>query len=144
MTAPRYVSTYNFAPHFIELVALRKTGKGEGWAWCSSERVGDDFLVEVCQHRPLKSGPRKGRRTFFGERIKCIVTHEEVRAEELRYERETGKCYRCNGCGMECYGHSEANGYMVRNCVRCNATGIAAALNAYNQPQEQEQKQEDR
>ena len=124
----RYVKDWtNAVPFFLENVALRKTGKGEGWAFCSVECIGDagDSIVGVCQHRPLKSGPNKGRRKFFGDVVKCVVTRDELEAESLRYEQDTGKCHHCGGVGIKAVGHSIHEGTLVEDCRQCNGTGKA-------------------
>lgn len=125
----RYVKEWEHkSPFFLGDIALRKTRKGDGWSWCSIERVGDDFLVGVKQCRPRKSGPRKGKMMFYGESERCVVTRQELESEKIRYEAETGKCWLCGGVGSVSIGHSIHNGTLVDDCERCKATGKAGKV----------------
>ena len=98
----RYVQEWKSEiPNWLEIVAKEKTGVRGDWVFCSSERYGDDFLVGLRETRLKKSGPNKGKRMFFGEKVKCVVTREELRKAERRYEEATDNCHNCGGSGLD-------------------------------------------
>ena len=122
----RYVQEWKSEiPNWLEIVAKEKTGVRGDWVFCSSERYGDDFLVGLRETRLKKSGPNKGKRMFFGEKVKCVVTREELRKAERRYEEATDNCHNCGGSGLYCWGHSVVEGFLIDECQLCVGTGKA-------------------
>ncbi len=92
------------------------------------------------------AGPKAKRWKGISDQ-QCVVTKEEAAREIDRYERETGKCSDCGGCGEKVFGFGvvakpgaslmDRNGYQrgvtryrIRACHRCNATGNAAPAKA--------------
>ena len=112
--------------HF-ESVARRKVGGEPEWECCRWERIGEgrDMLIEGGIPRLLKSGPRKGMKTWQGQNTqKAVVTGEEIEAEHSRYEAETGNCGDCFGKGNVFARWSMANGTETKACSRCNCSGL--------------------
>ncbi|WP_320152984.1 hypothetical protein [uncultured Tolumonas sp.] len=113
---------------FVEMVARRKLNQPEEWELCGWERIGDsnDLIVEGGIPRPLKSGPRKGARTWRDSKISkvCVTDAEEIQ-EKLNYEKETGKCCKCAGTGSMWYEWHHIDGNKYKACNRCSATGVA-------------------
>ena len=124
------------AVNWRERIARKKLGLSDEWevcAWeakwevCAGEAIGfppaKDVLVSLGVPRLLKSGKRKGEKTWKDSKdiIKCVVTEAELIAEYAEYERG-GKCCACFGTGEELSGWSKA-GVKYRPCRRCGATG---------------------
>jgi hypothetical protein len=111
----------------MEPVARRKAGGNEAWEVCAWERVGKDgVIVEGGIPRVLKSGPRKGKKTWRDMPTqKVVVTVAEIDAEHARYEADTGTCGDCFGKGRVFARWSQANGVEMKECGRCKGTGIA-------------------
>jgi hypothetical protein len=110
----------------IEAVAKRKmdTPGWEPYAW---EAIGTDgTMVTGSIPRLLKSGPRKGEKTWDGKGDKVVVVKSEILAEMARYEKETGKCCQCMGQGKVAAGWSSATGPRYRPCLICKGTGYWA------------------
>lgn len=110
----------------LDEVARRKVSGPEGWEVCGWERIGggDDLVVDGGVPRMLKSGPRKGKKTWRDVPVqKAVVTRAELDAEHARYEAETGKCGDCFGKGEVFASWSTAYGTKFRECPRCGGTG---------------------
>ncbi len=116
-----------------ETVARRKLpGLPADWRIAKWQAIGEAgnavlFTFMRVTTRVLRSGPNRGkeRRTYHKPERTSVVTREETDAEEVRYERETGKCGNCAGNGQEWAGWSAANGHRYRECSKCGATGLA-------------------
>lgn len=106
-------------------VARRKVNGPVGWEIFRWERIGSgmDFVVEGGVPRLLTRGPRKGQKTWDGDRSKTVVAETEIAAELERYETKTGNCGDCGGTGAVFAGWSEKEGTRTRPCRRCGATG---------------------
>ena len=114
--------------HHLDAVARRKVSGPDGWEVCAWERIGDtgDLIVQGGVPRLLKSGPRKGEKTWRdGPVQKAVVTRAELDAEHARYEAETGKCGDCYGRGEVLKSWSAAEGLKHRECKRCAGSGNA-------------------
>lgn len=112
---------------FIEDIARRKLGAPPEWSWCKSERIGtDSFLLEGGVPRLLKSGPRKGQRTWRDvDLARCIVTDSEITADKATYEAQTGICHECLGEKVTLVSWSSTAGRKTRECRRCKGSGSA-------------------
>lgn len=102
-------------------VAIRKARRRmPGWTPFKWQRIGDDaHLFRGGVETVGKNGKPKWPKPH-GE---VVVTNDECRAEEERYEREHGRCRTCFGTGQEWIGWSVHDGDKHRSCRRCNATG---------------------
>jgi hypothetical protein len=108
----------------VDQVAKNKMGV-PGWEPYAWERIGKDgLLVTGGIPRLLKSGPRKGEKTWDGEVNKVVVVEAEVDAEKSRYEEETGKCHKCLGAGEVISGWSKETGRRMLKCPRCLGCGL--------------------
>lgn len=116
-------------PNFLNRVARRKLGVSDAWELFAWERIGDtdDLLVTGGIPRLLKSGLRKGRKTWDGKGQTVAVTRSEVKAEFLTYEAESGNCHNCGGSGQEWATWSAASGNEYQQCRVCDGTGKAGA-----------------
>jgi hypothetical protein len=115
----------------LNSVAKRKVSGPDEWEWCKWERIGEgnDFVVEGGVPRLLKSGPRKGEKTWKGvETQKTVVTDAEIKAEHARYEQDTGNCGDCMGSGRVFARWSADNGEDYKPCSRCGSTGKAPGV----------------
>lgn len=114
--------------HFghMETVAIRKAGI-PGWEPYLYERIGNDgVLMTGGVPRLLKSGPRKGKKTWDRKGgTKVIVTHSECDAEKAAYIDRTGNCGECFGKGEVTIGWSAADGTKRAACKVCAGTGKA-------------------
>lgn len=114
--------------HFghMETVAIRKSGV-IGWEPYIYERIGDDGVVLTGSiPRLLKSGPRKGKKTWDHKAgTKVIVTNAEIESEKADYIARTGNCGKCFGAGMICSGWSAADGTKMATCKACSGSGRA-------------------
>jgi len=112
--------------HFghMENVAIRKAGI-PGWEPYLYELIGTDgVLMTGSIPRLLKSGPRKGKKTWDSKGgTKVIVTRAEVDAEEVRYTTKTGNCGKCYGEGETFVGWSATDGRKMAICKACNGSG---------------------
>jgi hypothetical protein len=114
-----------------ERVALRKLGAvPDGFEFFSFRVIGEDAIHlqgGVC--RPLKSGPRKGQRTWKGCKVlEVIVTDAETEAESARWSAETGKCAECLGESKVWAGWSAAHGHRFRPCPMCQKSASMSLL----------------
>lgn len=114
---------------FYELIARRKLGVGADWRWCNLNAIGPDAVkVEGGVTRLLKSGPRKGQRTWRDTPLQaCVVTHGEFEAERANYEATTGRCMECLGTAQSVWMVSATEGRKTKPCGRCTGTGHAPA-----------------
>lgn len=81
-------------------------------------------------------GPRKGRPKFppLGQLQKVVITTDEVRQEQIRWEHETGLCVHCGGSGERVRSTSIQNGTTYRQCNECKGSGKALHLRVEAQP----------
>ena len=105
----------------LNLAARRKLGAGPEWQWCTSEAITGGFLLKGSRTIEKRNGTKGWARPMQ----KVILTADDLRAEEECYQRETGKCFNCEGTGQETYGFSRDEGKLIRPCRLCNATGEA-------------------
>lgn len=108
--------------YHMDAVAIRKAGI-EGWEPFAWERVGEDSLVTGGIPSLLKSGPRKGKKTWRGKGTSVVVTRAEVDAEAARYSAETGNCAECYGEGQVFASWHHIDGTKYHPCKACGATG---------------------
>jgi len=110
-------------PH-LENVARRKLGiVSPDWFIGSWEKIGPDAVL--CKGgitRIITKGPRKGRKKWDSMPDRVVVTDAEEHAEFLRYEKETGKCYRCEN-GQAWAGWDRDTGNFYKTCPCCGGTG---------------------
>lgn len=109
----------------ITTVAKRKANI-PGWEPFKYQAIDEGTLVEgAVPIGKYARGPLKGH--FKWDRKAptkiVLVTMQEQKDEERRYEKETGKCYACYGEGRELKRWSKKEGYEYRPCRRCNGTG---------------------
>lgn len=110
----------------VEAVAKKKMNI-PGWEPYAWELIGTDgMLVTGGIPRLLKSGPRKGEKTWDGKGSQVVVVKAEIDQEVLRYELETGKCAECMGEGKRPAGWSEETGPRFKPCEKCAGSGVAA------------------
>lgn len=110
----------------MEVVALRKIGNPTGFTLCGWEILDDDTtVVRMCLELPRVEGEKI---RWTGEAKKACVTEAEVKAEEVRYEAETGMCADCGGTKETWAGWSKNEGNKYRPCRKCGATGKASAV----------------
>lgn len=109
-------------------VARRKVGGAPEWEYFRWERIGEgrDFIVEGGIPRLLKTGPRKGSKTWRDSKTqKAVVTEAEIVAEHARYEADTGNCGDCGGEGEVFKSWHKDHGATMQPCKRCAGTGKA-------------------
>lgn len=112
----------------MNAVARRKVNGPEGWEYFKWERVGEgaDFIVEGAVPRLLKSGPRKGQKTWKGcPSQKTVVTGAEIDDEHARYEAATGNCGTCGGTGEVFASWRHDEGVTMKPGKRCDGEGKA-------------------
>lgn len=110
----------------LDTIARRKVSGPDGWEVCGWERIGggNDLVVEGGVPRLLKSGPKKGKKTWRDVPVqKAVVTSDELKAEHARYEAETGNCGDCYGKGEVFASWDHVEGTKYRKCERCGGTG---------------------
>jgi hypothetical protein len=112
--------------HITE-VARRKVSGPPEWEVYAWEHIGDthDLLVTGGVPRLLKSGPRKGKKTWDGKGEKAVVTRAEMDEEQRRYECDTGNCGECLGSGEVFAGWSSTDGVKMKACRQCGGSGKA-------------------
>ena len=109
----------------IDVIAMRKAGI-DGWEPYRYQRIGDDAsLITGGIPRLLKSGPRKGQKTWDGKGTQVVVTDAEIDSERKRYAAETGNCPWCYGRGEVFASWHHETGTKYRPCTHCGATGKA-------------------
>lgn len=103
----------------ISLAARRKLGATNKWHWANSEAITGGLLVKGSETSIGKSG-----KTIWAKPlISVLITREDLDNEKKIYEKDTGKCFSCQGTGEETYGHSVVTGPMKRPCKKCGSTG---------------------
>lgn len=105
-----------------ESAAARKIGI-EGWKPCIFEMVEGGMLITGGIPKDV-NGKKKWPPVKQMDRL--ILTREEVDAEELRYEAETGNCHVCYGSGQQATGWNRETGVRTRECPKCNGIGRAS------------------
>lgn len=113
---------------FFLRVARKKLGLGDDWRWFKLEAVGNtrDTIVSFGIPRLIRRDIRKGIITFRGSPThKCVVTRDEVKSEELLFERETGSCSQCQGTMKVMASWQSDDGFAYIDCPRCGAIGVA-------------------
>lgn len=120
--------------NFLEVAARKKIGEAPEWEVFRWERVDrknsdkSDFIVGGGVPRLLKSGKRKGKKTWRDcEETRVLVSAEDIEQAETDYVKETGNCLNCQGTGEAWAGWSAADGNRFVPCKRCDATGAAPA-----------------
>ena len=110
--------------HHVDAIAKRKINI-TGWEPYAWERIGTDAIkVTGGIPRPLKSGPRKGQKTWDGPSQVAVVVQAEVDDEIARYEEETGQCSECLGDGKVMHSYNCVKDEKTyRPCGRCTGTG---------------------
>jgi hypothetical protein len=96
----------------------------ESFEICKYERIGDAVLVEGGPTHVLTRGPRKGQTKFGRLTHKIVITQAEIKAAEVQYEHDTGRCYDCDGDGQESRGWSKEGGDIWKTCRKCGGTGF--------------------
>lgn len=114
--------------HHMDAVAIRKSGI-EGWEPFKWERVGDDAMVTGGIPHILKTGPRKGKKTWRGKGTSVVVTRAEQEAQATRYVEETGNCHECYGKGEVFASWHHIDGTKYKPCRDCGASGRAQRTN---------------
>lgn len=112
--------------HHMDAVAIRKAGI-EGWEPFKWERAGEDFIITGGIPRLLKSGPRKGRKTWDGKGTSVVVTRAEVEAQAAAYAAETGNCPECYGSGEVFKSWHHIDGTKYKTCSKCKGSCKAEA-----------------
>lgn len=111
------------------LVARESVGI-QDWEAYRFESVANGVIVTGCvPHGTYSRGKYKGKPRFdhpkAAHRLRVAVSNAEIVAFALRSERETGKCWECNGTGRAYAGWNHLTGVKHRDCSRCSATGAA-------------------
>lgn len=119
---------------FWNLIAVRKHGCPEGWRWTSLETIDPNaprnkaqcLVTGAVYGTYVKSGKRKGDLNFKkpnpGTERRLVVSFAELDAFRDDWEKETGKCSDCGGCGRDAFSASSG-----RPCRRCGGDGKARA-----------------
>lgn len=116
---------------FSGVIAHRKlaTGNDPTFRFLGWEATDDGgSILTGGQTRELTRGPRKGRRTYSGQKFRVVVTRAEEDAERDEYERTTGFCAACVGSGRQFEKWSKDHGTWYGDCEKCNGTGKAAQV----------------
>lgn len=112
----------------ITTVARRKLNALPEWTWYAWKvlRPTDDTLVTGGIPNRRKDGRlREGRARWDGVvGQQCVVTAEEVAEARATYERDSGRCADCAGCG-ETIKSAGIHGRTYRTCRRCDGSGRA-------------------
>jgi hypothetical protein len=104
-------------------VALRKVGNPDGFTVCGWEALDDgSVLYRMKQEIPATDTTR---RYWIGEEKTACVNDDDLKAEVSRFEKETGRCAKCNGTGQQWQGWNHERGNRYEPCTRCGATGRA-------------------
>lgn len=114
--------------HHAETLALKAAGKTreDGWSAYSWLMKGAGTEVKVAPHRLLKSGPRKGQKTWSPRKgATTIVVDRDVVAEARRFERKDGRCAKCIGEKQTMVSWHHERGATYAPCRRCGGTGRA-------------------
>jgi hypothetical protein len=113
----------------FNLTARRVHNMPEDWRWCrlNSHNKPEDF-IEVEGAIPtgvFKSGPRKGRPKWPKELQTIWMRRRDMDRVAIEWEKETGKCHKCDGTGQEWAGWNKEEGRKTRKCDRCSGSGKA-------------------
>jgi hypothetical protein len=115
----------------LEQHAREKAGQGPEWAVFRWEAIPEakGSMLTGAVAPPLLSGKRKGRPNWKkldkSTERRVFITHDEADAYMLAWERETGKCARCQGEGKQIAGWSRDEGARYRQCGVCGGNGLA-------------------
>lgn len=107
-----------------ETAAFRKFEAPEGFEFCGWRAHGPGVMLEGGVPRLLKSGPRKGEKTWRDGIVKILVTEDEAQDAFAQCEL-AGTCGECLGKRLVWSGWSSVGGSTFRKCTRCNGTGRA-------------------
>jgi hypothetical protein len=88
------------------------------------EWIGNDMLVEGGPYRVVTRGKDKGKLKLERITHRIIVSKAEIKAAQDQYERDTGRCYDCDGDGQESRGWSKEGGDIWKTCRKCGGTGF--------------------
>lgn len=108
--------------NFMVEIAKRKA-KTDGWEPCIFETVSDDTF-RILGGVPI--GRQKGGRPRWGPKksLTCVYVNDaEIKAEEDRYESETGKCSICQGKGTQFQSWNINTGIKYCECFKCKGSG---------------------
>jgi hypothetical protein len=111
-----------FDPH-MTAVAIRKANQPEGWEPFEARTLGDEYVVTGSMAHVITKGDRKGQKRWSGRPKQVFVSKSEISQECLRYESETGNCYKCLGKGKVVISWSSCTGHTYDRCNRCNGKG---------------------
>lgn len=116
--------------NFMDVAAQRLGGFPSGWQVFQWSLIGTGgHRAYVCRGavpRLLKSGPRKGERTFRDCKVdEIVVTLLDIKNMEAEYRFATGNCSACFGLGQRCVGWAAGEGLRFAECNVCAATGKA-------------------
>lgn len=103
--------------------AQRKIGIAR-WEPCTFEVVAGGLLCTGGIPTTIKNGKKKWPVAKLREKV--ILTREDVTAEEIRYETETGNCHICYGSGKQTVGWNHITGVKTRECPKCGGSGRAS------------------
>ncbi len=107
-----------------ESVARRKLNAPPEWEWYAVDgrtyRDSGDTIVTGGVPNKGVSGSKKWK-GVKGQ--KAVVSETEIRDARAEYERVTGKCVGCCGCGEELAGSSSVTGPRYRTCSKCKGSG---------------------
>ena len=75
----------------------------------------------------VKRGPRKGKPRFppLKDMNKVIISGDQLNQARSDWEQETGKCWKCEGEGIEAYIIDRDGEQTLRKCQTCGGTGQA-------------------
>lgn len=109
-------------------LAARKVGIPDwiGFRWTRAE--GGSVVYGAVNADVYKRGPMKGKPKYIavkGTERTVVVTDAELDAAAAEYERDTGKCYECQGTGEVFAGWSREGGARRSPCTICAGSGIA-------------------
>jgi hypothetical protein len=84
----------------------------------------NDTLLKCYKTQPITKGKNKGQKKYVGTATIVVISQDEIKAEEARYERMTGNCQRCFGNKQIAKSWSKDEGTVYRDCPRCKGTGL--------------------
>lgn len=112
---------------FYDIIA-KERGVPADWRWFKIEAKGDGahvvfLLTGAVPNGVISRGKYKGKPKYDkSTQRELVITRAELDAAHDTWERETGKCYRCNGTG-KVITSAHANGERTyRDCRRCDGT----------------------
>jgi hypothetical protein len=104
----------------ISEAARRKLEKNENWYAFRVEVIDTGYEVEGGPSVVDDAGRRHWAKT---PRDETTVTKAEVEAQQIRYEKEKGKCSKCNGDGKVATSWHHLEGNTFKPCPACDGTG---------------------